>query len=397
MDKHGWLFKASLLSIATLTNAAAAVQVTVPMIMKDLPNQSQASIELLMSVTSFGILLFILLSNFLTRLIGNKKTVVLGVAIAVIAGVIPMFTENYAVLLASRFMFGAGVGLFNSLAISLISIYYEGKERDRLIGFENAAAAAATTIFTWLVGYLMSFGWHMTFGVYALGVIPLIMFGLFVSDKTPTVTGASTSTVSTQKPKLNATMIGYGIFMFILFVTYFGMTVKIAPLFEQAGYGTAAEASLISGISAATGFVAGVIFGSIKQILGRYMIGLGTLAGAVMVLVLSMSQNLILSGVAIAVYGLAFGMAVPAIYSAVAAKTDEASQNLGSTILLVAVNMGVFLSPYVFQLIASAFGDTSAVFSMRVDGLLVLALAVITLVTASLKKPERAPKPVHAK
>ena len=397
MDMHGWLFKASLLSIATLTNAAAAVQATVPMIMKDLPNQSQASIELLMSVTSFGILLFILLSNFLTRLIGNKKTLVLGVAIAVIAGVIPMFTENYAVLLASRFMFGAGVGLFNSLAISLISIYYEGKERDRLIGFENAAAAAATTIFTWLVGYLMSFGWHMTLGVYALGVIPLIMFGLFVSDKTPTVTGAATSTVSTQKPKLNATMIGYGIFMFILFVTYFGMTVKIAPLFEQAGYGTAAEASLISGISAATGFVAGVIFGSIKQILGRYMIGLGTLAGAVMVLVLSMSRNLILSGVAIAVYGLAFGMAVPAIYSAVAAKTDEASQNLGSTILLVAVNMGVFLSPYVFQLIASAFGDTSAVFSMRVDGLLVLALAVITLVTASLQKPERAPKPVHAK
>lgn len=64
MDKHGWLFKASLLSIATLTNAAAAVQVTVPLIMKDLPNQSQASIELLMSVTSFGILLFILFLTF---------------------------------------------------------------------------------------------------------------------------------------------------------------------------------------------------------------------------------------------------------------------------------------------------------------------------------------------
>ena len=46
---------------------------------------------------------------------------------------------------------------------------------------------ALTTILTWLVGYLMSFGWHMTFGVYALGFIPLIMFGLFVSDKTPTV------------------------------------------------------------------------------------------------------------------------------------------------------------------------------------------------------------------
>lgn len=185
MNKHGWLFKASLLSIAALTNAAAAVQVTVPMIMKDLLTQSQSSIELLMSVTSFGIMLFVLLSNFVTRIIGNKKTVVLGVLIAVIAGIVPMFSENYTVLLVSRFMFGAGVGLFNSLAISLISIYYEGKERDTLIGFENATAAAATTVLTWLVGYLMSFGWHMTFGVYALGFIPLIMFGLFLIRHQP--------------------------------------------------------------------------------------------------------------------------------------------------------------------------------------------------------------------
>ena len=44
-------------------------------------------------------------------------------------------------------------------------------------------------------------------------------------------------------------MVGYGAFMFVLFVTYFGMTVKIAPLFEQLGYGTGAQAGLISGIS----------------------------------------------------------------------------------------------------------------------------------------------------
>lgn len=289
MNKHGWLFKASLLSIATLTNAAAAVQVTVPMIMKDLPTQSQSSIELLMSVTSFGIMLFVLLSNFVTRIIGNKKTVVLGVLIAVISGIVPMFSENYTVLLVSRFMFGAGVGLFNSLAISLISIYYEGKERDTLIGFENATAAAATTVLTWLVGYLMSFGWHMTFGVYALGFIPLIMFGLFVSDKTPTVSGDSKQGEVVGKAHINRTMVGYGAFMFVLFVTYFGMTVKIAPLFEQLGYGTGAQASLISGISAATGFVAGLIFGKIKQWFGRYTVGLGTLAGGVMVLLLSMS------------------------------------------------------------------------------------------------------------
>ena len=363
MNKHGWLFKASLLSIATLTNAAAAVQVTVPMIMKDLPTQSQSSIELLMSVTSFGIMLFVLLSNF--------------------------------VLLVSRFMFGAGVGLFNSLAISLISIYYEGKERDTLIGFENATAAAATTVLTWLVGYLMSFGWHMTFGVYALGFIPLIMFGLFVSDKTPTVSGDSKQGEVVGKAHINRTMVGYGAFMFVLFVTYFGMTVKIAPLFEQLGYGTGAQASLISGISAATGFVAGLIFGKIKQWFGRYTVGLGTLAGGVMVLLLSMSQNLIWSGVLISLYGLAFGMAVPGVYSAVAARTDEASQTLGSTVLLVAVNMGVFLSPYVFQLVSTLSGRSTAAVSMTVDAVIVLALAMITLVVTGVKRPAKVDEQVN--
>ena len=395
MNKHGWLFKASLLSIATLTNAAAAVQVTVPMIMKDLLTQSQSSIELLMSVTSFGIMLFVLLSNFVTRIIGNKKTVVLGVLIAVIAGIVPMFSENYTVLLVSRFMFGAGVGLFNSLAISLISIYYEGKERDTLIEFENATAAAATTVLTWLVGYLMSFGWHMTFGVYALGFIPLIMFGLFVSDKTPTVSGDSKQGEVVGKAHINRTMVGYGAFMFVLFVTYFGMTVKIAPLFEQLGYGTGAQASLISGISAATGFVAGLIFGKIKQWFGRYTAGLGTLAGGVMVLLLSMSQNLIWSGVLISLYGLAFGMAVPGVYSAVAARTDEASQTLGSTVLLVAVNMGVFLSPYVFQLVSTLAGRSTAAFSMTVDAVIVLALAVITLVVTGVKRPAKVDEQVN--
>lgn len=306
-----------------------------------------------------------------------------------------MFSENYTVLLVSRFMFGAGVGLFNSLAISLISIYYEGKERDTLIGFENATAAAATTVLTWLVGYLMSFGWHMTFGVYALGFIPLIMFGLFVSDKTPTVSGDSKQGEVVGKAHINRTIVGYGAFMFVLFVTYFGMTVKIAPLFEQLGYGTGAQASLISGISAATGFVAGLIFGKIKQWFGRYTVGLGTLAGGVMVLLLSMSQNLIWSGVLISLYGLAFGMAVPGVYSAVAARTDEASQTLGSTVLLVAVNMGVFLSPYVFQLVSTLSGRSTAAFSMTVDAVIVLALAVITLVVTGVKRPAKVDEQVN--
>lgn len=60
MNKHSFWFKVALLSIATLTNAAAAVQVTVPLIHQTLAGHSQTDIELLMSVSSLGILIFVL-------------------------------------------------------------------------------------------------------------------------------------------------------------------------------------------------------------------------------------------------------------------------------------------------------------------------------------------------
>lgn len=54
--------------------------------------------------------------------------------ITLVSGLTPVFTTNYNILLASRFLLGCGVGMFNSLAYSLITIYYEGEERKRLLG-----------------------------------------------------------------------------------------------------------------------------------------------------------------------------------------------------------------------------------------------------------------------
>ena len=44
-----------------------------------------------------------------------------GVTIVGLAGIVPMFANDYTAILISRLILGAGFGLYNSQAISMIS------------------------------------------------------------------------------------------------------------------------------------------------------------------------------------------------------------------------------------------------------------------------------------
>ena len=46
-----------------------------------------------------------------------------------IAGIVPLLIDNFMIILISRAMLGFGVGLFNSLLVSMINYFYDAKER----------------------------------------------------------------------------------------------------------------------------------------------------------------------------------------------------------------------------------------------------------------------------
>src|SRR5574339_510861 len=119
MTKNSLLFKASLLSISLIIASGPTISSLLPLMHASFPGKSTSSIELIATVQNFGILLFVLLSNFIIKVIGKKNTVILGLCIALIAGWMPVFSSDCAVVVFSRFMFGAGIGLYNALAISL--------------------------------------------------------------------------------------------------------------------------------------------------------------------------------------------------------------------------------------------------------------------------------------
>lgn len=67
-----------------------------------------------------------------------------------------MYATAYTPILISRFLIGAGIGLFNSLAVSLIPQFYGDDEEElaTMVGYQNVmgglgAAIASFWLVTW--------------------------------------------------------------------------------------------------------------------------------------------------------------------------------------------------------------------------------------------------------
>jgi len=382
MNYNKPIFKAGILSLSLVSMAAPAIAATLPFISEALPSVSQTSIEMLMSVPNLGILSALLLSPFIINLIGKRPTVLSGLVIALISGIVPFFTLNYTAMLVSRFLLGFGLGLFDALATALINITYEGATREKLLGYSGAVQAFGSSLLTLLVGILMGINWRTTFLIYLIILVPLVLFGIFVPkldvDKVESQKGEQK--LAKEKISINMTIIMYAIYLFLVFSSFITVVFRLAPLVIEGGYGTAAQASMISALRTGVGFISGLTFGIVK---GRFKESTAPLSLGFMGILfigLSLSNTLLLTTIISVLIGIFFGYINPSVFSAVAKATDKASQTVGITILIIAINLGVALNPILLSFAGQAFNNHSIGFSLTFTGSVLLLVAIIQFI-----------------
>lgn len=154
--KDSLLFKFSILSLSALLMLAPVVSAALPSMYNSFPGQSKSAVEMLLTIPNFGIIAALFLSPLLINLIGEKKTIMIGLGIALFCGVFPLFSVNYYLILITRFMFGAGIGLFNSLAVSLLSKFYEGDELSTMMGYQTMMGSLCAALVSFAVSYLVT-------------------------------------------------------------------------------------------------------------------------------------------------------------------------------------------------------------------------------------------------
>jgi len=136
----------SILSLSTVTGITTVITGIIPQLKETFPKVPTTIIELLVTIANFSALITLLLNPLLTKKFNLKKIVILGLVISVLAGIVPLFSTSFVLIMISRIILGLGVGLFSPHAISLIAHSYHGKLRARLLGYQTGLSALGNAV-----------------------------------------------------------------------------------------------------------------------------------------------------------------------------------------------------------------------------------------------------------
>ena len=370
--------KFSLLSISILLMSHLAISPVIPSLYNFYNEQNSniglASVESLATIPAIMITIFVLLSNIVIKFLGKKNTVLLGLIIIFIFGLIPVFTSNFKLVLISRLFLGAGIGLFNSLSISLISDFFDDSTRGTMIGLRTAFLNIGKALTTFISGYLVILGVQYTFLVYALALPIFILFLFFV----PNSENIYNKKVSV---KFHKETIYLTILTFFIGVSYMGATIKIPTLLIEKYFYHPSTATNLLTILAISGIFSGLLFGFLvkraKNLTLTIMLSFMTLGS----MIFSFSNNISLFILGAILIGISFVGAMSFNFFYISNKLENKFINFSTSIMLVGGNIGVILTPIILTKLPEALYLEKFLTPFYITTLIMLICTIISYIS----------------
>lgn len=338
------LTKFSLLSISVLLMSHLAISPVLPKLYDYYhamnPNLGLATVESLATIPAMMITIFVLLSNIVIRWIGKKNTVLLGIFLILVFGNLPAFVPDFKWVFVSRMLLGAGIGLFNSLSVSLMSDFFEGSQKATMIGMRTAFLNVGKAITTFISGYLLVFGAQYIFLSYLIAAPILLLFYFFV----PEVDAKKTQDVRVYFDRHVLVLM---VLTFVVGLCYMGLTIKIPSLVLEVYQLDVSVSRNLLTILALSGTIAGFVFGWLLQRIKAFTLTVMLGLMAIGSLIFSVTQSLVLFYVAAILIGISFVGTMSFVFVYISKVMAKETINFATSIVLVGGNIGVILTPLI--------------------------------------------------
>ncbi|MCT6890761.1 MAG: MFS transporter [Lactobacillus sp.] len=365
-----------LLNIFVVSSGATAA--TIPLMIRSFPQVSSTLVELTMTVSSLGIIIFTPLSNLLADKIGIKRTIVCGLTIILISGIIPALINNFTIIFVSRIGIGVGTGLLASYSQSLIIAMFDGKEQQKLLGWSSVVQGLGMFLMTFAAGVLLSNGWQQAYWVNLIALPVLLLFITFIPQNLK-IEQENNTNLGQNSKKIDWKIWLLAIFIFLFNSTFAFVSIKFASLIIEKGYGTAQDASTLLGIMSFAMAAGGFIFMSLPQICKRFSLTISIFSGLIGFFIFTISNSLILSGVGVVLVGIAVSMTMVSTMSSVGMFTSPSQVPFSTSVVMTVANIGTLLAPYTAQFLGTIFNNTSAEFTF-ICGTIIFAILLIVVI-----------------
>ena len=345
-NQKSLLQKGAILSISLMLTSSQAINGVIPQ-MKQSLGISQSQSELLGTAPSITVIVFILLSSYFAKRIGMKNTIILGLLLAGIGGIIPVFTATFQTVLISRVILGAGLGLYNSLAVTYISSLYSGNTRATLLGIRNSMEALGQTILIFLAGVLVNINWTASFLVYAIAFPVALLFAL----KVPEIRDENSDIPENHvKEKMNPMVFALVLFAILLVMNSIAISVRFASIATEIK-GVNFNASNYLALMPILGILAGFMFGPINKWIGKGTLYLGIIFFIISNLLIATSNgNMAFLQTGLFLSSITASWCFPFIFSNLDKVTTKNTINFATSLIFIGCNIGNFIAPISMQL-----------------------------------------------
>ena len=219
-SNHGKTLTVSILSLSLLTvMAGAAVAPALSVIQAHFADTNQLFVQMIISVPA----LFIVITNFifpkLCKLFGAKTLVLIGLLFYTAGGCAAGLFDNIFLVLVMRALVGVGVGIIMPLSTGLLSYYFKPEQQVGLMGYSSAMNQMGGVIATLLSGLLANISWRVSFLVYLMGLISIVLCLIYLPNEK--ITQESEKKKSSGGAGVFRNNFLYILAMFLLMSTFF--------------------------------------------------------------------------------------------------------------------------------------------------------------------------------
>lgn len=360
----------TILSLSLLTvMAGAAVAPALGIIRAHFADVDQLLVQMIISIPA----LFIVLTNLIfPRLIArfrSRSLLLFGLLLYTVGGSIAGIFDHIGVVLIFRALVGVGVGIIMPMSTGLLAFYYTRDKQDKLMGYSSAMNQMGGAVATLLSGVLAGVSWRLSFLVYLMGLISIVLCLLFLPNehigsaqpaaKTPAGAGADHS-ADTPAPKIAekpksalAQYYPFVIAMFLLMVTFFIFPCEFALETVKEGIIPQQFISVIMAGMDLVAFLGGLSFVAVKKMAGRQ-----TRVVAPLLFLIGYTFLAFDGGWSGAIFGALFvgfanGLGIPYL---IATASKKAGRTAGSTVmplLSAALYLAQFLTPMILSGVSS--------------------------------------------
>ena len=88
----------SILSASLVVVSGGAIAANIPAMAKTFADVPLQTVEMLSTIPSLFIIISVLMSNLFARYLGYKRTILIGIAIVLISGIIPTLIDNFWII-----------------------------------------------------------------------------------------------------------------------------------------------------------------------------------------------------------------------------------------------------------------------------------------------------------